>query len=191
LSQKHRRYQPSREPATCTVVREGSALRYVYADDDTDSEQIEKHHAHGNYQGISNAIVLDSEGPMDQYSNLFGLARSAPAAGIVSVLAQVQSLTGVQVEAKESAELLAFRLDEMDRQPNSIDVAADGSVMLYFYGSQVLQGGAHRRYAVFGCSDVGLALMLTDRIDGNTSAVDVGDSEVDGAITKAVEFLAN
>lgn len=210
MTQKRREYRghTDRLPRI-EVVQIGNTLRYV----DVESGVDEAESLPGHYSP-STSFALDSEslGQTTIHDLLEALrasllpagreAKRAPGAaagGFVeaaaglggSVLEQLRALSGAHTAAMENAQQLASRLDELDLHPNSIDLAADGSIMMYLYSPSTLEGGSHRRYAVFGSSDTGLAVMLKDRqADGPPSGFDIETpEEIAAAIAKAIEFV--
>jgi hypothetical protein len=186
----------ARTVGTYRYVEEGSALRVVW--DDTPEPDLPIPEGRGpvvrpTYDGRERSHVVDSNHSEDFESLLealrASLRRKAPTLKN-DVQARVSVLSGVLPAVVPFAQRLAARLDCGGIEPDRLQVSVDGSVMMYFYGSRLLEGGAHERYALFEAGDEGIAVLLKDRLEGKPSIWSVEtDDEIGGAVEKALDFV--
>jgi hypothetical protein len=86
--------------------------------------------------------------------------------------------------AKATARDVMERLRESDLAPERLVSNSDGDIGFYFFGTETLPGGSHRRYARIGCSVEGLTLTLEDRVERKLEVTDIetDDASIDQAV---------
>ena len=90
----------------------------------------------------------------------------------------------------DRAGALAAQLEAAGLGAEQVIRSSDGSVMIYFVGREV-RAGAHRRYAVFECSEDGAAVLLKDRDTGKADALGIeSEDDVARVAARVAEFIA-
>lgn len=83
------------------------------------------------------------------------------------------------------------RLVVAELVPERVLGGSDNDIAFYFFGPQLVLGGAHQRYARLGCSVGGATVTLEDRVSGMAEVVEVstGRKALDKAISDIKKFL--
>ncbi len=96
----------------------------------------------------------------------------------------------VNVAVIEPARALAKQLDAAGVDPERITATADGGVLFYAFGADLIDSGAHQRYVMFEIDEDGLSILLEDRHAGRVSSLEPDtDEEIRLAIERSRQFL--
>lgn len=117
-----------------------------------------------------------------------------PYAEVFRTIRGLRGRGGEPVDAGARADTL--RVVEAGRPhgivPDRVNAVADGSIHLYYFGAEILAGGAHRRYALVECAgQEGLNVLVADRVDrtAGKSWCLVGPEELDQTLARIRAFL--